>query len=76
LAKVHKELKPFGSRSANSMKKIVLESMTDHVKFKSLVEMKVDHYCGIHTKCLDIKSCLKSKSIESEPAKIAFLVTY
>jgi hypothetical protein len=58
------------------MRRIILSSMADVVKFKSLVEDKVDHYCGIHTNCPDKEFCSKIKdSIRDPGARKAFLVS-
>jgi hypothetical protein len=56
------------------MRKIILESMEDVVKFKTLIENKVDHYCGFHNNCSNIEICQKSSSITNLEARKVFLV--
>jgi len=56
------------------MKKIILESSAGIHSFKTLVENKVDHYCGFHGKCKDPTYCKKFKHIEDLEARKAFVV--
>jgi hypothetical protein len=56
------------------MKKIIKENVEDVTNFKEMVDIKANHYCGIHTKCNDLKFCTESNVIKNPDAKKDFLV--
>jgi hypothetical protein len=48
--------------------------MMDGDHFKTMVEEKLDHYCGRHDKCPDRAVCDKFVHIETPEAMKAFMV--
>jgi hypothetical protein len=56
------------------MKKIIKLSLGNEIKFKALVEQKIDHYCGKHEECANSEQCKKFKHIIGLDAKKAFVV--
>jgi hypothetical protein len=58
------------------MKRLIKLSLGDEVKFKLLVEQKIDHYCGKHQGCSDPERCKKFKHITSLDSKKAFVVNF
>jgi hypothetical protein len=48
--------------------------MMDGDHFKTMVEEKLDHYCGRHDKCPDKTVCDQFVHIENQEAMKAFMV--
>lgn len=69
LGKKYKELKALASRSGSAMKQILKESNENNEKFDSLLDIKVDHYCGFHEKCVKTDTCHIYKKIEEKHMK-------
>ena len=76
VGKKYPGFKDFGQRCANAMKKIIMESGEDYEYFNNLVDLKTDHYCGIHSRCKNPDKCKFTSLIDDEDAKAAFLVHF
>jgi len=74
LAKLHPELRLFATRASRAMRRIILQSMQNGERFKSLVQVKLDHYCGYHDNCTDKDTCKKFVHIGESNARRAFMV--
>jgi hypothetical protein len=73
LSKTHLEFKFFASRA---MGRLIKLSMSDGTHFKTMVEDKLNHYCGYHDKCPDRAVCDKFVHIKDSEARKAFMVCY
>ncbi len=79
LEKVEKKypaLKKLASRSAKAMKKLIKDSQGNETIFVKEMDMKIDHYFGIHNRCIDPESsaCQNLKKIDDIDAKNEFMV--
>jgi hypothetical protein len=76
LEKKHKELKGMSGRCAKALKKIILASEQNEQQFRNMIDIKIDHYCGIHTKCEDSSSsvCKGLPKIVNEETLKDFMV--
>jgi hypothetical protein len=64
----------FATRASRAMRRIILHSMRNGERFKSLVQIKLDHYCGHHDNCPDKEICKKFVHIVDANARRDFMV--
>ena len=76
LAKKHKELEGLGPRCSKALKQLLTNIVDNEELFRKEVDLRIDHYCGIHDRCTNVmsKSCLQTKKITELAAKKDFMV--
>ena len=76
--KKFKKLKGLSTRSAKTLKRIIYQSEQNEDMFMDMMDKKIDHYLGRHSRC-DQKSsdiCKNLPLIENDEAKEEFIVSY
>jgi hypothetical protein len=76
MAKRHKELAGLGQRCSKTLKQLLTEIGDNEEQFRKEIDLKIDHYCGIHTNCTPNmrKSCNTTPKITDLKAKEEFMV--
>ncbi len=76
LSKTFPELKAVASRCSFALKRCIKESKGDKKEFMRLCYLRIDHYCGRHTKCQawKISKCDLNIGIFDPNAQAAFIV--
>jgi hypothetical protein len=76
LSKKYPELKAIASRCSFALKKCIKDSKGDKKLFMKLCYLRIDHYCGMHSKCHTWKKtkCDLNVGIFDSNAQTAFIV--